>query len=688
MINTFYGLGTLDSIGAIVVALIIGFFFGLALERAGFGSSRRLAGIFYFTDMTVLKVMFTALISAMLGLALFERLGILDPATQIYYMPTFYGTSIVAGLIFGAGFVIGGWCPGTAAVGLASGKLDALFFLVGGVIGSIIFNELYPVIKALAAWGQSGQSSFGQAGLAFVYDNLGISKQGFALIFTLVAVVSFWVAEYIEQRRLDPDEKRGFFNQPVLKALSAGLIMFAFVLLLAPSPVAHQQTQIAGRTARLSSETVESAKTYLSAIEDAEDHVDPELLAEHLYGKDPGVIAVDVRPSNEYSVFHIRGAVNVLLPDLPEFAGGHKDKRMIVLYSNGMTHPAQARDQLYRLGYRNVYILTDGLSGFLEHCLKPVSLRNSPVSEEVSRQIRAWRSYFLNTSSGVTAVQETPVDDAMKLLGLIDTGWLSRNLGRSDLKIIDCRDQPAYNTSHIPGSMAISSESFRGVVDGLPSMLLPAGLLAAKISLMNIAREDTVVLVYGGDRIRDATLIAMVFERLGHTRYGILEGGFEKWNEEKRPITTDLPPAMRSDYTPPSGTDDFTVDSLRVLHHVRKKDAVILDVRPSDYFSGKKSDEARAGHIPGAINRDFKNDLLTNGTYTVFKPLRELETVYAGMGLSKDRQVVVHCRTGHQASQTYFVLKRLLGYRQLFWYDAGWTEWAARKELPIETGPM
>lgn len=165
MIRTFYGLGTLDTASAFFAALIIGFFFGLALERAGFGSSRRLAGIFYFKDMAVLKVMFTALLTAMLGLSLCIESGLIDPASELYFMKTYYGAYKVAGLIFGIGFVMGGWCPGTAAVGLASGKTDALVFLIGAGLGSILFNELFPILKPLYTWGQSTQENFGQPGL-------------------------------------------------------------------------------------------------------------------------------------------------------------------------------------------------------------------------------------------------------------------------------------------------------------------------------------------------------------------------------------------------------------------------------------------------------------------------------------------------------------------------------------------
>ena len=121
MTETLYAAGALGSTLAFALAAAIGVFFGFFLEQAGFGSSRKLAGIFYLRDMTVLKVMFTALLTAMLGLAYLEAFGWVQ-AESLHLLPTIYGAQAVGGLVFGLGFVMGGWCPGTAAAGLAAGR--------------------------------------------------------------------------------------------------------------------------------------------------------------------------------------------------------------------------------------------------------------------------------------------------------------------------------------------------------------------------------------------------------------------------------------------------------------------------------------------------------------------------------------------------------------------------------------
>ena len=217
-------------------------------------------------------------------------------------------------------------------------------------------------------------------------------------------------------------------------------------------------------------------------------------------------------------------------------------------------------------------------------------------------------------------------------------------------------------------------------------MLLPSKILSEKLSLMGISPTDTVVLVYGGDRIRDATLIGMVFDRLGHRRYGILEGGFDKWISEKRPTDTELPKITTTTYPAASEKDTFTFSADEVFSSLQKKDTIILDVRPVDYYTGIKTDEARAGHIPGALNRPFTEDLIKIDSFSTLRSISDLQTAYTKLLPLKETPVIVHCRTGHQASQTYFVLKYILKYKQVFWYDGGWTEWAARKKLPVRVG--
>ena len=250
-------------------ALVIGMAFGFVLERAGFGSSRKLAGIFYFRDMTVLKVMFTAVITAMLGLSYALALGWITP-DQVYALPTVYRAQILGGLLFGVGFVVSGWCPGTGAVGMASGKLDAVVFLLGTVLGSVGFNEAFPALRAVGVvpgaheGGVLGEPAGPQ--IAF-----GISRPLFALLFTLIAVAAFSLSEWVERRTVGGGK---YLGSPLLKAMSLAMVVFAAALFILPGSSAT----MAGAAA----DAAPSSVALLQSIDQAADHLEPEDLADRL----------------------------------------------------------------------------------------------------------------------------------------------------------------------------------------------------------------------------------------------------------------------------------------------------------------------------------------------------------------------------------------------------------------------
>ena len=131
---------------SLVLAVLFGIFFGLSLERSGLGDPHRLTGVFYFRDFTVPKVMFTAIVVASTGLYLLADLHLLDLA-RVWIVPTFFWPQLAGGALFGIGFVMSGYCPGTSVAGLASGRLDALVTMTGTIAGSLLFAVLYPVLE-------------------------------------------------------------------------------------------------------------------------------------------------------------------------------------------------------------------------------------------------------------------------------------------------------------------------------------------------------------------------------------------------------------------------------------------------------------------------------------------------------------------------------------------------------------
>ncbi len=153
-----YRYGLFGEETSLLAAVVIGFFFGLFLERGGLGNPHKLTGVFYLTDFTVPKVMFTAIIVAATGLYLLSDLGLLD-IRKVWIVPTFFWPQVTGGALFGAGFVLSGYCPGTAVAGLASGRLDALATMAGIGIGSLAFALLYPSIEGFYRSSRMGKAT-------------------------------------------------------------------------------------------------------------------------------------------------------------------------------------------------------------------------------------------------------------------------------------------------------------------------------------------------------------------------------------------------------------------------------------------------------------------------------------------------------------------------------------------------
>jgi len=140
----------------LALAVLLGIGFGYCLERAGFGSARKLTAVFYLHDKSVVKVMFTAIVTTMVGLFVLSSVGVLA-LSDLYIEPTSYAAQLLGGLVFGAGFVIGGYCPGTSVAGIATGKKDAMVFAVGMLAGVMAYAELTPGIEAWIAVTSQGE---------------------------------------------------------------------------------------------------------------------------------------------------------------------------------------------------------------------------------------------------------------------------------------------------------------------------------------------------------------------------------------------------------------------------------------------------------------------------------------------------------------------------------------------------
>lgn len=174
-----------------LIAILLGMAFGFILEASGFSSSRNIVGVFYGYNFVVLRVFFTAVIVAMVGLLYFDYFGWLD-LSKIYILPTYLTPMIFGGVIMGIGFIIGGFCPGTSIPAIAIGKLDALFYTIGIYIGIYLFSIGFPLYESFYGSGNLGNITLTQA--------TGIPAYWFAIGFTVMALSAFGAVFYIEKK--------------------------------------------------------------------------------------------------------------------------------------------------------------------------------------------------------------------------------------------------------------------------------------------------------------------------------------------------------------------------------------------------------------------------------------------------------------------------------------------------------
>ena len=186
-----YKFGWFGDETSLVIAFVIGIGFGFFLERAGFGSAKKLVAQFYLRDLAVFKVMFSAIVTAMLGVTYLAWAGYLD-LSLVYLVPTFWISQLVGGLLLGVGFVVGGYCPGTSIASVATGKVDGLVYVLGFAAGTLGFAIASPLFQGLLGAGELGPMTLPEA--------LGVPYGVVVLGVVVLAVAGFAGASWIENK--------------------------------------------------------------------------------------------------------------------------------------------------------------------------------------------------------------------------------------------------------------------------------------------------------------------------------------------------------------------------------------------------------------------------------------------------------------------------------------------------------
>ncbi|MCP4419769.1 MAG: YeeE/YedE family protein [Chloroflexi bacterium] len=329
--------------GSYVVYVIIGFAFGYVLEIAGFGNSKKLAAQFYFKDQTVLKVMFGAIIVAMVLIFWVSGLGWLD-YNLIWVNPTYLWPGIVGGLIMGLGFIIGGFCPGTSLVAAATLKLDGIFFVFGVFFGIFIFGESVGSISDF--WNSSNMGRY------TLPQWLGLPTGTVVLLVVLMALFMFWGAEKLEQHFGGKDAA----DEPKWRIGAGGGIALAAVGLIAIG-----QPTILDRWDSISTE-----KNIL--LEERTVQAHPAEMLDLIHDPKIQVRMLDIRSEADYNQFHILDAEHMPLDDIPELVPLlHLEPANTVFFvmSNDETAATSAWKTLQAESVPNVYILEGGVNNWL-----------------------------------------------------------------------------------------------------------------------------------------------------------------------------------------------------------------------------------------------------------------------------------------------------------------------------------
>lgn len=331
----------------LVIALFIGILFGAILEQAGFSTSKKLVGLFYGYDFTVLRVFFTAGVVAMTGVIAFEHFGLLD-VSLIYINPTFLWSAIVGGIIMGLGFILGGFCPGTSLCAAAIGKIDAIIFVAGSFLGVLVFAEGYPLFETLyksANWGN-----------VQIFDTIGMSKPLFAFLLTAVALMAFFFTSIVEN-------KVNKVNKPALR-----FTPYYVTLALIGAVLTFSAFVLPERKASLLEQAEDDE--YVSRFEVKK--MTPDELAYRIIDKENELQIFDFRSQKEFEKFHLPKAVSFTADNLFEKEPSRqlllKHKINVFIADNEKTARKMAV-VAGNLGFENVRILEGGLKNFKEQIL-------------------------------------------------------------------------------------------------------------------------------------------------------------------------------------------------------------------------------------------------------------------------------------------------------------------------------
>ncbi len=336
---------------------LIGFGFGYVLEISGFGNSKILAAQFYFKNLTVLKVMFTAIVTAMVLIFLSSAIGILD-FNLVYVPETYLWPGIVGGLIMGVGFIVGGFCPGTSLVSAVTLKIDGIVFVLGALVGIWAFGE---TVDPIWQWWNTS----GYYGRVTLMDAFNLPTGVVVLLVVLMALFMFWGGEQLERLI----GKRDIKKEPKLRYAGAGLLLIgalAVILIGQPTTAEKYARLVINRT--VEEQTIQLTPDEILANREVQIH--PGELLTTMGDDSLSLVMIDVRSEADYNLFHLHGAQHIPLAEIkaatPKLKAETTQNTVYVLMSNDEAAATEAWKLLMAESVTNAYILEGGINNWIQ----------------------------------------------------------------------------------------------------------------------------------------------------------------------------------------------------------------------------------------------------------------------------------------------------------------------------------
>jgi thiosulfate/3-mercaptopyruvate sulfurtransferase len=270
---------------------------------------------------------------------------------------------------------------------------------------------------------------------------------------------------------------------------------------------------------------------------------------------------------------------------------------------------------------------------------------------------------------------------------LVTTDWLAEHLGEGSVVVAEVDENTdLYEEGHIPGAVKLHWRD--DLQDALERDLIEQPEFEELMGARGIGNDTTVVL-YGDKNNWFAAYAYWYLKIYGHQDVRLLDGGRQKWIDEGRELSTDVPSVSPASYAASPRDESIRVYRDTVLGDLGADGIMLVDVRSPQEYSGElmappgyeQEGASRTGHIPGAQSIPWAKAVRDDGT---FKGADELSELYGGQGVTADKEVRAYCRIGERSAHTWFVLRELLGYENVKNYDGSWTEWGNLVDVPIQ----